>query len=209
MDCRFGSSDSNDIISNGSSSCCVELQPSSTSHQPEFAALHRLSRNLDSTFDPSSEFNFFADAKIVVPGGGGGREVPVHRCILSSRSEFFRNVFCSAKENCDGRFELKELAKDYEVGFEPLVAVLGYLYSGTVRALPSGICECVDDDCSHLGCRPAVDFMVEVLYASFTFQVPELVALYQVKTQALFVALKFGSPFDILALLHLIRRGGY
>ncbi|CAI0387351.1 unnamed protein product [Linum tenue] len=179
MDCRFGSSDSNDIISNGSSSCCVELQPSSTSHQPEFAALHRLSRNLDSTFDPSSEFNFFADAKIVVPGGGGGREVPVHRCILSSRSEFFRNVFCSAKENCDGRFELKELAKDYEVGFEPLVAVLGYLYSGTVRALPSGICECVDDDCSHLGCRPAVDFMVEVLYASFTFQVPELVALYQ------------------------------
>ncbi|XP_050216605.1 BTB/POZ domain and ankyrin repeat-containing protein NPR1-like [Mercurialis annua] len=38
---------------------------------------------------------------------------------------------------------------------------------------------CVDEDCSHVACRPAVHFMMEVLYASCVFQVPELVTLYQ------------------------------
>ena len=76
--------------------------------------------------------------------------------------------------------KLKDLAKDHEVGLDALMAVLAYLYSGKVRPLPKGVCVCVDDDCSHEACRPAVDFMVQVLYASFTFQVSELVALYQV-----------------------------
>ena len=30
------------------------------------------------------------------------------------------------------------------------------LYSGKVRPLPKGVCVCVDDDCSHEACRPAV-----------------------------------------------------
>ncbi|CAN1836194.1 BTB/POZ domain and ankyrin repeat-containing protein NPR1 [Linum perenne] len=174
MDYRFGLCDSNDIISNGSSSCCVDTHSISTS-QPEFLALHRLSQNLESIFDTSSssEFEFFADCKIVVRG----HEVSVHKCILSSRSPYFRTMLSS---DCRERFELKELAKDYDVGFESLVAVLGYMYSGKVRALPpAGVCVCVDEDCSHLACRPALDFMVEVLYASYTFQLPELVAIYQ------------------------------
>lgn len=82
-------------------------------------------------------------------------------------------------------FELKELAKDHEVGFDALEAVLAYLYSGKVRPLPKAVCTCVDDDCPHVACRPAVDFMVEVLYASFTFQISELVALYQVNSNTL------------------------
>ncbi|CAN0898255.1 BTB/POZ domain and ankyrin repeat-containing protein NPR1, partial [Linum grandiflorum] len=172
MDYRFGICDSNDI-SNGSSSCCVEAPSTS---QPEFASLRRLSQNLDSILETSSsEFDFFADARITVRG----REVPVHRCILSSRSPYFRNVLSSEKK-CSEVIELKELAKDYDVGFESLAAVLRYLYSGKVRTSPpAGVCICVDDDCPHLACRPALDFMVEVLYASYTFQVPELVTLYQ------------------------------
>lgn len=78
---------------------------------------------------------------------------------------------------------MSELAKDHSVGLDALETVLAYLYSGKVKALPKGICVCVDEDCSHEACRPAVDFMVEVLYASFTFQVSELVALYQVKAK--------------------------
>lgn len=89
----------------------------------------------------------------------------------------------SAAKEKGAEFELKELAKDYEVGFDSLMAVLAYLYSGKVKPLPKDVCVCVDEDCSHVACRPAVDFMVEVLYASFTFQVPELVALYQVRVR--------------------------
>lgn len=82
--------------------------------------------------------------------------------------------------------------RDYEVGFDSLVLVLAYLYCGKARPFPKGVCVCVDDDtCSHVACRPAVDFMVEVLYVSFTFRVPELVALYQVSVKSLSPKLGF------------------
>lgn len=69
--------------------------------------------------------------------------------------------------------------RDVDVGFDALVAVLAYLYSGRVAPLPKGVCVCVDEDCGHVGCRPAVEFMVQVLYACFVFQVNELVSLFQ------------------------------
>ncbi|KAH7852129.1 hypothetical protein Vadar_020947 [Vaccinium darrowii] len=37
--------------------------------------------------------------------------------------------------------------------------------------------DCVDDQCDRVACQSAVDFVVEVLYASFVFEIPELVAL--------------------------------
>lgn len=178
MDNRNGFSDSNEI-SNNSSTCCMaaantETRSSSEPLNPDISALRILSKNLETIFE-SSDFDFFADSKIVV---STGREIPVHRCILSGRSAFFKNVFVG-KERGD-KFEVKELVRDYDVGFDSLVSVLAYLYSGKVKPLPKGVCVCVDDGCSHVACRPAVDFMVEVLYVSFTFQVSELVALYQV-----------------------------
>ncbi|OAY27113.1 BTB/POZ domain and ankyrin repeat-containing protein NPR1 isoform X1 [Manihot esculenta] len=176
MDNRIGFSDSTEI-SNGSSTCCIETLSTPMPSNPEISALQQLSRSLESIFH-SPDFDFFADAKIII--SSANREVPVHRCILSARSSFFKAVFSgSAAKEKGAEFELKELAKDYDVGFDSLVAVLAYLYSGKVKPLPKDVCVCVDEDCSHVACRPAVDFMVEVLYASFTFQVPELVALYQ------------------------------
>ncbi|KAJ9167968.1 hypothetical protein P3X46_019554 [Hevea brasiliensis] len=176
MDNRIGFSDSTEI-SNGSSTCCIETLSTPKPPNPEISALQQLSRSLESIFD-SPDFDFFADAKITI--SATNREVPVHRCILSGRFSFFKAVFSgSAAKEKGSKFELKELAKDYDVGFDSLVAVLAYLYTGKVRPLPKGVCVCVDEDCTHVACRPAVDFMVEVLYASFTFQVPELVALYQ------------------------------
>ncbi|KAL9270300.1 BTB/POZ domain and ankyrin repeat-containing protein [Drosera capensis] len=221
MDSRF--SDSNDF-SNGSSTCCIgntntnATATATTDHNrnnflfpdaatvPDVAALRRLSDNFDSIFDSP---DVFADARIGVSGGSGGgkREVAVHRCILSARSAFFRAKFRDRereKEKEKGRggvvkFELKELARDFDVSFESLVAVLSYLYSGKVRPLPRDVCMCADEECPHLTCRPAVDFLVEVLYLSSTFQIYELVALFQ--SHMLDILDKVSSD-DIVIVLH-------
>ncbi|XP_068647072.1 BTB/POZ domain and ankyrin repeat-containing protein NPR1 [Aristolochia californica] len=170
-------SDSND--NHSSSICCVSNAEtfSSSSDIPtaDIAALRRLSENFEAIFQ-SPEYVFCSDARILVLGS---REVPIHRCILAARSPFFRSVFAAAAKDRISKFKLEDLAKDFDVGYDALVSVLSYLYTGRVRPPPEGVCVCVDEDCYHLACRPKVDFMVEVLYASFTFQIAELVGLYQ------------------------------
>lgn len=168
MDSKTAFSDSNDI--SGSSSICWI----GAMNEPEadVTSLKRLSETLESIFD--ADFDFFADAKIVLPGG---KEILVHRCILSARSPFFKNVFCG--EDKRTKLELKEMMKEYEVSFDAVVSVLAYLYSGKVRPSPKDVCVCVDSECSHVACRPAVAFMVQVLYASFTFQISQLVDKFQ------------------------------
>lgn len=181
MDSRTAFSDSNDI-SGSSSICCIGGMTESFSPETspaEITSLKRLSEILESIFDSSSpDFDFFADAKLVVPIG---KEIPVHRCILSARSPFFKNVFCGKERKT--KLELKELMKEYEVSYDALVNVLAYLYSGKVRPSPKDVCVCVDNECFHVACRPAVAFLVQVLYASFTFQISELVDKFQVKFQ--------------------------
>ncbi|XP_059634811.1 BTB/POZ domain and ankyrin repeat-containing protein NPR1-like [Cornus florida] len=176
MDSRTALSDSMDF--SGSSSICCAANTSETISPeisaPEIAALNRLSVNLESIFESSQDLDFFADAKI---GVSDGREVAVHRCVLSARSPFFKNVFACKERGVN--LELKELAKEFDVSFDALVSVLAYLYSGKVKPLPEGVCVCVDEECRHVACRPAVDFMVEVLYASFVFEISELVSLYE------------------------------
>ncbi|GMH04091.1 hypothetical protein Nepgr_005930 [Nepenthes gracilis] len=204
MDYRTALPDS-DEFSNGSCTCCLanntEISLSSVVSAPDVAALRHLSDIFDSIFE-SSDFDFYADAKISTDGGA--REVSVHRCILSARSPYFKALFASCKEREKERvggvlkFELMDLVKDFEVTFDSLVVVLAYLYSGKVRPLPRDACVCVDDDCSHMACRPAVNFMVEVLYLSFTFQISELVALHQ---RRLLEILDKAAADDILIVL--------
>lgn len=120
-------------------------------------------------------------------------------------------MFASSKDK-DERvsFELKDLAKDYEVGFDAAVIVLGYLYSGKVRSLPKEACACADDDCSHTTCRPALDFKLQVLYVSLTFQVYELVAFYEVCIHifisSLSVFVKLSGIFFLNFLYRIIQR---
>ncbi|KAH7519224.1 BTB/POZ domain and ankyrin repeat-containing protein NPR1 [Ziziphus jujuba] len=206
MDTRkTGFSDSNDIVSNSSSICCVGQTSSPSepfslpSSNSDVSALSRLSDNLESMFVGSNDFDFFADAKLVV---STGQEVAVHRCVLSARSPFFRNAFSGSRDG-EARFQLKELAKDYDVGFEAVVAVLHYLYSGKVRSFPEGVCVCVDEDCTHMACRPTVDFMVEVLYASFTFQVFELVALYQSRLSEILDKIAIDDMLVVLSVVNM------
>lgn len=86
----------------------------------DIPALRLLSRNLESIFE-SHDFDFYSDAKILL---SSGREVSVHRCILSARSPFFKNVFCG-KQNV-AKFEVKELVRDYDVNVDSLVAAFVY-----------------------------------------------------------------------------------
>ncbi|OIT37731.1 PREDICTED: BTB/POZ domain and ankyrin repeat-containing protein NPR1 [Nicotiana attenuata] len=178
---RTAFSDSNDI-SGSSSICCIGggmTESFSPETSPaEITSLKRLSETLESIFDAASpEFDYFADAKLVIPGAG--KEIPVHRCILSARSPFFKNLFCGKKDKNNSKVELKEVMKEYEVSYDAVVSVLAYLYSGKIRPSPKDVCVCVDNDCSHVACRPAVAFLVEILYTSFTFQISELVDKFQ------------------------------
>ncbi|CAL9195356.1 unnamed protein product [Musa hybrid cultivar] len=143
-------------------------------------ALRRLSDNLGAAFE-SPDFELFADARIAVEDDGApAREVGVHRCVLSARSPFFREVFAEREGAlAPVRLELWKLVSGFVVGYDALVTVLGYLYRGRVAPLTKEVCMCVDEECRHEACRPVVDFMVEVLYASFVFQISELVSLFQ------------------------------
>ncbi|XVF07243.1 hypothetical protein REPUB_Repub06bG0122000 [Reevesia pubescens] len=74
-----------------------------------------------------------------------------------------------------------------------------------MKPLPKDVWVCIDDDCSHKACRLAVDFMAEVLYAAFTFQVSKLIALYQekcietiVKSDVDIVTLDKALPYHIV-----------
>nr|AAP92751.1 NPR1-like protein [Oryza sativa Japonica Group] len=155
-------------------------------------ALRRLSDNLAAAFRSPEDFAFLADARIAVPGGGGGGgDLLVHRCVLSARSPFLRGVFARRAAAAAGgggedggeRLELRGLlgggGEEVEVGYEALRLVLDYLYSGRVGDLPKAACLCVDEDCAHVGCHPAVAFMAQVLFAASTFQVAELTNLFQ------------------------------
>ncbi|KAL6519177.1 hypothetical protein OROGR_018497 [Orobanche gracilis] len=179
MDSRTTFSGSNDVTGGNSSTCCAGTESSPLPDQllPDIAALRRLSDTLESIlFDTSSppDFDFFSDARLVA---ASGREIPVHRCILSARSVSFKNLFVNREKNA--KLELKEVMKELDVGYDALVTVLAYVYSGKFRVSPKDVSVCVDEDCSHLACRPAVAFMVEVLYASFVFQINELVSRFQ------------------------------
>ncbi|KAF8705716.1 hypothetical protein HU200_030912 [Digitaria exilis] len=162
----------------------------------DLQALRRLSDNLAAAFRSPDDFAFLADARISVPGAP---DIRVHRCVLCARSPFLRDLFARRaadagateekgkekekeknKEEKD-KVELRELLGDeVEVGYEALLLVIEYLYSGRVGALPKAACLCVDEGgCAHVGCRPAVAFMAQVLFAASTFEVTELTSLFQ------------------------------
>ncbi|XXG40236.1 hypothetical protein AAC387_Pa01g1007 [Persea americana] len=81
------------------------------------------------------------------------REIPVHRCIFYAQSPFLCSFFSTtvdanpAKEE-GWNIKLKELAKGFDLGYDSLVSVLAYLYSGKARPLSDGVCICTDEKCS-------------------------------------------------------------
>jgi regulatory protein NPR1 len=167
----LASSDSDSVSVEGAGEDAADVQ-----------ALRRLSDNLAAAFRRPDDFGFFSDARVVaVPGAP---ELRVHRCVLCASSPFLRDFFARRAEGGGEKaVELREmLGEEVEVGHEALLLVIEYLYCGRVRDLPKAACVCVDDDgCAHVGCRPAVAFMAQVLFAAYTFQVAELTNLFQVR----------------------------
>lgn len=144
----------------------------------EIISLSKLSSNLGQLLSDSG--GDFSDAEVVVEESSVG----VHRCILAARSKFFSDLF--AKDKVVGgkegkpRYYMANMLPYGKVGYEAFVIFLSYLYTGKLRASPSEVSTCVDSLCAHDACRPAIDFAVELMYASTIFQVSELVSLFQV-----------------------------
>uniref|UniRef100_A0A0D6QSN6 BTB domain-containing protein n=1 Tax=Araucaria cunninghamii TaxID=56994 RepID=A0A0D6QSN6_ARACU len=154
----------------------VDSASNQVSNGPEVAALQKLSSNFESLL--STTDIDCSDAEIVVED----RVVPVHRCILASRSPFFREkLFSGSSQTAGGkqRYELKDWLVKGDLGYDAFMILLGYLYSGKVKAPPPGVCTCIDDTCVHDACRPAVIFAVQLMYGAHLFKIPELVSLSQ------------------------------
>ncbi|CAI9772582.1 unnamed protein product [Fraxinus pennsylvanica] len=82
-----------------------------------------------------------------------GTPVGVHRCILAARSPFFHELFKNGNESSVKERKLK--------------------------SSPREVSTCVDESCSHDACHPAINYAVELMYGSATFQIKELVMLIQ------------------------------
>lgn len=117
----------------------------------------------------------FSDLTIVT----GGRKVPVHRCILAARCPGLRKILLESDLNNKHELELTSLGSDWKLGFDSLMAVLGYVYGGSMEPWPATV-PCLLSSCSHFTCRPTINYVLEILRASFLFILPELKNLAQV-----------------------------
>lgn len=156
------------------------MSPSSSSEPVpslEVISLNKLSSNLAQLLtDNGSDYT---DADIVVEGVPVG----IHRCILAVRSRFFHDLFRKDEKPSmkDGKpqYHMSELLPYGKVGYEAFLILLSYLYTGKLKPSPADISTCVDNSCVHDACGPAIDFAVQLTYASSIFQIPELVSLFQ------------------------------
>ncbi|KAJ8758790.1 hypothetical protein K2173_000511 [Erythroxylum novogranatense] len=167
-------------ISNGSMShnypTPLAFEAGSTS-SPEVVSLTKLSTNLGQLLNDFSPD--YSDADIVVEGVSVG----VHRCILAARSKFFHELFKREKGTSEKEgkptYCMTQLIPYTKVGYEAFLIFLSYLYTGQLKSYPVDVSTCVDNVCPHDACRPAINFSVELMYASSIFQVPELVSVFQ------------------------------
>lgn len=166
-------------LSNGSFSHNISYSSVSESGPNlEVISLSKLSSSLEQLLvDSTSDYS---DAEITVEG----TPVGVHRCILAARSKFFHDLFKREKESSDKegkpKYCMSELLPYGKVGYEAFLIFLSYLYTGKLKHYPMEVSTCVDDICAHDACNPAINFAVEMMYASSIFQVPELASLFQV-----------------------------
>ncbi|KAK8686983.1 hypothetical protein V6N13_085816 [Hibiscus sabdariffa] len=159
--------------SNGSGSV---NHPMENGSDPENLSLSKLSSGLE-TLLVNEEYESYNDAEIVVEGNVA---VGVNRCILAARSPYFHQLF---RQQLEGgrrpKYELSEMLPYGRVGHEAFTLVLQYLYTGRIKASPREVSTCVDEACCHGACGPLVNYALELMFASATFQIKELVLLVQ------------------------------
>jgi regulatory protein NPR1 len=161
----------------------------------EAVSLNRLSKNLEQLLlDRDLDCS---DADVEVPDGGP--PIAVHRCILAARSAFFYDLFAARGRGGAARgdaaataggagegagsgrpqYKMDELVPGGRVGREAFQAFLGYLYTGKLWGAPFDVVSCADPVCPHDSCPPAIRFAVEIMYAAWTFKIPELISVFQ------------------------------
>ncbi|XP_023512720.1 BTB/POZ domain and ankyrin repeat-containing protein NPR2-like [Cucurbita pepo subsp. pepo] len=169
---------SSSYVSNGSSynnvAATFSNDPSANS---DHLCLNKLSASLEKLVD-DSDYDY-TDAVVVVEG----IEVGVHRCILAARSLFFHELFKQEMDSStkDGKpkYCMSQLIPFSKVGIEAFKVILNYLYTGKLKPLPPEVSTCVDESCAHHACGPAINFTLQLLYASATFKTKEMVLLVQ------------------------------
>ncbi|BFG28370.1 regulatory protein NPR3-like [Prunus yedoensis var. nudiflora] len=164
-------------ISNGSISHNLSSSGSESVPSLEVISLSKLSSNLEQLLVDSG--CDYSDADIIVEGISVG----VHRCILASRSSFFRDLF-KQKKGSSGKesrpkYCMSDLLPYGDVGYEAFLVFLSYVYTGKLKPSPMEVSTCVHNVCAHDACRPAINFVVELMYASSIFQMPDLVSIFQ------------------------------
>ncbi|XVF14439.1 hypothetical protein REPUB_Repub09cG0060100 [Reevesia pubescens] len=174
---------SSSYLSNGPETDLIEAV--ATSADPgtnlENLSLSKLSGNLEKLL-VDKEYDDYNDAEIVVDGNVG---VGVNRCILAARSQYLHELFRkgenngSRKEQGKPKFLMSELQPYGRVGCEAFKVFLNYLYTGKIKASPKEVSTCVDETCSHDACGPLINYALELMYCSATFQMKELVLLLQ------------------------------
>ncbi|XP_027064769.1 BTB/POZ domain and ankyrin repeat-containing protein NPR1-like [Coffea arabica] len=168
---------SSSYTSNGSSSHNMP----SAGHEPgaclDMLSLTKLSGSLEKLL-LDAEFDY-SDAEIVVEGTSVG----VNRCILASRSPFFHDLFkksnAGSANGTKPNYVMTELVPQGKIGYETFMVFLNYVYSGKLKSSPTEVSTCVDESCAHDACGPAINYAVELMYASATFQMNELVLVVQ------------------------------
>lgn len=166
-------------FSNVSIGSNIHISSSSASNL-EVVSLTKLSSNLEQLLS-SPDSSDYTDAEIIVDGVPVG----VHRCILAARNKFFKELFKKDKKSSKierrPKYHLNEVLPSYgAVGHEAFVYFLSYIYTGRLKPFTLEVSTCVDSVCAHDSCTPAIGFVVELMYASSLFQVPELVSSFQV-----------------------------
>ncbi|CAN8231328.1 unnamed protein product [Cochlearia groenlandica] len=149
----------------------------------EASSLIKLSSNMEQLLtNPDCDFS---DAEIVFieQEEEVNNTVSVHRCVLASRSKFFLDLFKRDRDKKDEKrpkYHMKDLLPYGNVGREAFLHLLNYVYTGRLKPCPPvDVSTCVDTGCAHDSCKPAIDFAVELMYASYVFQIAELVSSSQ------------------------------
>ncbi|KAL3849094.1 hypothetical protein ACJIZ3_010976 [Penstemon smallii] len=144
----------------------------------ELLSLSKLSSSLEKLVI-GSDYDY-SDAEIEVEGISIG----INRCILAARSQFFHELFknyndSSSTKEGKPKYLMTKMLMNGRVGYEAFMVVLNYLYTGKVKASPPEVSTCVDESCAHDACGPAISYAIEMMYASATFQIKELVLVVQ------------------------------
>ncbi|XP_020594259.1 regulatory protein NPR6-like, partial [Phalaenopsis equestris] len=113
-----------------------------------------------------------------------GRLVHAHRCILATRSPFFRRFFDSPprRTNSSGGASSVNVIPVNSVRYDVFLLLLQFIYSGQVSFIPlkhEQRPNCADTGCWHTHCSSAVDLALDTLSAARSFGVQELVFLTQ------------------------------